>query len=125
VLIGPQCDEQRPVCGNCKTYYSSRIQKCDYDHPSGPIVNRPALPPVRNTRNGDASGGKERHVTFVNPNMSMTLPRKRPLLPSTVGGVVLDPFNTSARSDLPSADQLLHHCKFPPPSPCPQLLSLY
>lgn len=39
----------------------------------------------------------------------MTLPRRRPLLPSSVGGVALDPFNTIARSDLPSADQLLHH----------------
>ncbi|CZR66972.1 uncharacterized protein PAC_16871 [Phialocephala subalpina] len=108
-----KCDEQRPVCGNCNTYYSSRIQQCDYDHSThGPARDRQSSgrsTTLRSARSGREVPAKHVIVTCVNPNMNMTLPRRRPLLPSTVGGVALDPFNTIAKSDLPSADQLLHH----------------
>ncbi|KUJ17158.1 uncharacterized protein LY89DRAFT_72922 [Mollisia scopiformis] len=104
-----KCDEQRPVCGNCNIYYSSRIQKCDYGNAPNPESdekpsNRSSI--VRSTKGLMF----DKHV-IANPNTNtfMTLPRRRPLLPSTVGGAALDPFNTVARSDLPSADQLLHH----------------
>ena len=94
-----------PLCGNCRTYFSNRVQACDYG---------PSPPKSRNAPVGPPLPKSSQSVPVTRTNRSLSPQRRifhiHALLPQTVGLTTLDPFNTQLKSRLPSADQLLHHC---------------
>ncbi|KIM94770.1 hypothetical protein OIDMADRAFT_60544 [Oidiodendron maius Zn] len=85
-----KCDELRPVCGNCKTYYSNRIKKCDFS------VSLVAAPITSATH--CALPLSQQHILRCNEAIS-----------HIEGLKALYPFDARLESKLPNADHLLHH----------------
>lgn len=99
--------------GNCDRYYSYKVKPCDYDHStSGQGPGRKLLSTSSTDSNSKDRLSNE-HVTDPSLNSNVTPAYRRQLLPRTLNAVVLDPFNSMVKSELPKADQIMHHCKCP------------
>ena len=97
-----QCDENRPVCGNCERHFVE-IEACDYT----PTVTRP--------RTGKKSTTTAETPTAAELSSSQMI---TPILidsPSPNSGLVapeaLDPFCTHPTCSAPDVNRLMNHCK--------------
>jgi hypothetical protein len=104
-----QCDETHPVYGNCKLYYSNRIESCEYDC-GAPQRKKSKAPSTKASSSRDSSAPEDHVLSLY---LQEPFPQGRTLFPKTIGTLTLDPFGAQPKSKLPKADQLLYFCMSP------------
>lgn len=100
------------MCGNCKIYFSNRVEICDYDPPLY-LAGSKKAPIGSSVQDSAHSTPLTRKIHSTSNPLQRRILYPHAHLPQTVGLSTLDPFNTQLKSRLPSSNQLLHHCMHP------------
>lgn len=104
MLIYPQCDEQRPTCGNCQRYFMNS-EVCDYDH----FVKQKVASTTASERDNGSRVQAPILSAIHRPTSSIQPDSIIPLSPNS-NGFSLDPFQSYPASKIPKTQSYMHHC---------------
>lgn len=125
LLIVPQCDEKRPLCGNCQRRWGDG-ESCEFedvDSLPGSAKTASASPPVRDPpikTDAEMIGPKIDVATVKSSAADLqalrgAFPPASPLM-RTIEGHRIDPFGTHPQGNANDVDTLMKHCKPHPPT---------
>lgn len=98
-----QCDERRPLCGNCDKHYSN-IEKCDFaGQPENSASDEAFISAARPARK---LLKKDKHIRdYLYRQDTLVYPPPESL------GSGIDPFMSHVESKVPEVQLFMHHCK--------------
>jgi hypothetical protein len=107
-----QCDEKRPICGNCAKHFTN-IEICDFGRATEIATENSSTASSSSTSNPPVSPltGVITSPMCIGGSGTDRMLKFQLRLPPAVGAGTLDPFKTYPASNVPDVQMLIHHCR--------------